>query len=188
MFRPPLLHKPLRPLCRRFHRLSSRESHPLNTNLNSLAPMQGIPGPPHQPAWITGPTGEQRAGGTFHQHPVPSGAPSPRRAVSSFLKWLMTSFCPSGEWEKGFVLSSPLGRRQGTAFHTPPRDADDSSPPRTVSHDLFLCSYVTSEANLGSTGSTTIQTVFPHVRAGEDSHLAIVTAPHVTQADTSHNG
>lgn len=55
-----------------------------------------------------------------------------------------------------------------------------------VSHDLFLCSYVTSEANLGSAGSTTIQTAFPHVQAGDDSHLAIFTTPHATQANTHH--
>lgn len=101
----------------------------------------------------------------------------------------MTSFCPSGEWEKELVPFSALrdfGRRQGTAFHTPPYDADDPSPSRTVSHDLFLGSYVTSEADLGSTGSTTIQTVFPHVQAGEDSHLAIFTAPHVMQVNRHH--
>lgn len=101
----------------------------------------------------------------------------------------MTPFCPSREWEKELVPSSALrdsGRRQAVAFRTPPHDADDPSPPGTGSHDLFLCSYVTSEANLGSTGSTTIQTVFPHVQAGEDSHLAIFTAPHVTQANTHH--
>lgn len=61
--------------------------------------------------------------------------------------------------------------------------ADDPSPPRMVSHDLFLCSYVTSEANLGSTGSTTIQTVFPHVQPGHDSHLAICTTRQATQAN-----
>lgn len=115
---------------------------------------------------------------------MPSGAPS---IVSTFLKYLMTLFCPSGEWEKAlvpFLALRDFGRRRGAAFHTPPHDANDPSPRRTVSHDLFLCSYVINEANLGSTGSTTIQMVFPHVQAGDDSHLAIFTTPHVTQANT----
>lgn len=85
-----------------------------------------------------------------------------------------------------FLALRDFGRRQGTVFYTPPHDADDPSPPRTVSHDLFLCSYVISEANLGSTGFTTIQTVFPHVQAGDDSHLAISTTPHVMQVNTHH--
>ena len=85
-----------------------------------------------------------------------------------------------------FLAWRDFERKQGTAFHTPPRDAYDPSPLRTVSHDLFLCSYVTSEANLGSTGSTTMQTVFPHVRAGDDSHLAIFPTPPEMQANTHH--
>lgn len=116
--------------------------------------------------------------------PMTSGAPS---TVSTFLKYLMTLFCPSGEWERAlvpFLALRDFGRRRGAAFHTPPHDANDPSPPRTVSHDLFLCSYVINEANLGSTGSTTIQMVFLHVQAGDDSHLAIFTTPHVTQANT----
>lgn len=121
--------------------------------------------------------------------PEPRGAPSAGWAGSSFLKCLTTSFCPSGEWGKELVpllAWRDFGRRQRAAFHTPPCDADDPSPPRMVSHDLFPGSYVTGEANAGSTGSTTIQTVFPHVQAGEDSHLARFTAPHVMQADTHH--
>lgn len=78
-----------------------------------------------------------------------------------------------------FQVLRDFGSRQGIALHTPPHDADDPSPLRTVSHDLFLCSYVIREANLGSTGSTTIQTAFLHVQAGDDSHLAIFTMPHV---------
>lgn len=160
----------------------------------SLTPPQGNSGPLHQPAYGTRPSGEQHAASPPGRQrlplaPEPRGAPSTGWAVPSFLQCPTPSFCPSGEWEKELVPSlalRDLGRRQGTASLTPPHDADDPSPPRTVSHDLFLGSYVTREPNLGSTGSTTIQTVFPHAQAGEDSHLAIFAVPHVTQAHTHH--
>ena len=145
--------------------------------------MPGIPGLENWPTWtVTGLAthpGEQ----CLPPAPRPPRAPSAGQRVSNFLKHPVTSFCPSGKWGKAlipFLAWRDFGRRQGRAFHTPPRDADDPSPPRTVSHDLFLCSYVTSKANLGSTGSTTMQTAFPHVRAGDDSHLAIFPTPPAT--------
>lgn len=157
--------------------------------------MRGIPGAQQEPAlenwplWRGNRLAAHPRGQCLPPAPRPSGAPSAVWGVSGFLKCQMTLFCSSGEWEKALVPLLALrdfGRRQGTAFHTPPHDADDPSPPRTVSHDLFLCSYVTREANLGSTGSTTMQTVFPHVRAGDDAHLAIFPTPHAAQANTHH--
>lgn len=121
----------------------------------------------HPPDLDNGRSGEQQAGSLpWRAAPIPSGT---GWGVSSFLKCLRTSLCPSGEWEKALVplpVLRDLGRRRRTASHTPPHDADDPSPLRMVSHDLFLGAYVISEANLGSTGSTTIRAAFPHVQTG----------------------
>lgn len=161
----------------------------LNTSPCSLAPTRASQVLIAHQTRTNGPSGEQQVssppgGQCLLPAPTPSGAPL---IVSTFLKCLMTLFCPFAEWETAllvpFLALRNFGRGRGTAFHTPPHDADDPSPPRTVSHDLFLCSYVINEANLGSTGSTTIQTIFLHVRAGDGSHLAIFTTPHVTQVD-----
>lgn len=73
-------------------------------------------------------------------------------------------------WRRG-KGSCPFAGLEGfwkeakNSISPPPQDADDPSPPRMVPM-IYFCAYVISEANVGSTGSTTIQTAFPQVHAG----------------------
>lgn len=126
---------------------SQPKQTPSEHHLCSQAPTQGMWGAQQEPALDNCPPGEQWAG-SLPQRTVPStdtppsGVPSPGWEGSSFLKCPMTSFSPSGEWEKALVpipAFRHFGRRQGTAFHTP-RDADDP-PHQGQFPTIYFCAF-----------------------------------------------